>query len=249
MFYVYALIDPDSGKVFYIGKGTGNRVNTHEKFISGCNNVRRDAVIKKILKNYDSVPYNILEEFDNEDEAYIYEEKIILEIGIDNLTNIETSGRPPNQSGKKRSQETIKKIKENSKKQGKERTIEHIKQNAELFYNILNAINNRATRSSTIKNQNITIDLFNKVKRKYTMYVTYLNNYTDYYINPTKVSKTNGMQAKVFYENKDLLLKMYKLISEGKKRRNIASELNISLEFYDRMRKKEKDFNEYFGLN
>ena len=29
--YVYQLIDPRNNKVFYIGKGTGNRIHEHEK--------------------------------------------------------------------------------------------------------------------------------------------------------------------------------------------------------------------------
>ena len=30
-YYVYHLIDPRDNSVFYIGKGTGNRINDHQK--------------------------------------------------------------------------------------------------------------------------------------------------------------------------------------------------------------------------
>ena len=45
-FYVYALIDPRNEKVFYIGKGTGNRVFSHE-IESGKS---RDSEKKKIQR-------------------------------------------------------------------------------------------------------------------------------------------------------------------------------------------------------
>jgi hypothetical protein len=249
MYYVYVLIDPFTNKIFYVGKGSGKRVNSHEKFKSGCNNIHKDLVIKKILESHELVPYKILKEFNNEDDAYDYEEKIIQEIGIKNLTNIESSRRPPSQLGNKRSLETIKMITANTKKQGKARTIEHVKENAEVFYNILLSINNSVTRANAVKDLNVTVDLFNKVKRKYNMYVEILNENTDYYVEPKKVKKINGMQAKVFYENKEVLLEMYKMVKLGKKRRTIATELGISLDFYDRMLKKENDFNAYIGVN
>mgnify|MGYP001558540010 CR=1 FL=1 len=31
MFYVYRLVDPRDGKPFYIGKGSRNRINVHER--------------------------------------------------------------------------------------------------------------------------------------------------------------------------------------------------------------------------
>ena len=247
MFYVYTLIDPRTNKIFYVGKGTGNRVLLHKKFRSGCRNNQKDKVIKEILESHDTVPYHIVKEFSNENEAYDFEEKLIAEIGLKNLTNKTSSKRPPNQLSVKRSNETIKKIKVNSKKQGKERTIDHIVENSELFYNILTEINNNTLRSVVIKKLGITIDLYNKVKRKYSTYVSYLNNYTDYNVDIKLLKKFNGMQAKVFYENQEVLKKMYKMINESKKRRHIVKELGITNEFYDRMKNKEKDFIKYFN--
>ena len=60
MYYVYALIDPRNNKPFYIGKGKDNRAESHAKFQSGCNNIHKDNVIRKILKLYGSVPIQIL---------------------------------------------------------------------------------------------------------------------------------------------------------------------------------------------
>ena len=245
MFYVYSLIDPRNNKPFYIGKGSGDRVLTHQKFKSSCNNHHKDAVIKKILTEFNSIPYKILKEFDNELDAYLFEEKVIAQIGLKNLTNICDSNRPPTQKGKIRTAKTVNKIKENSKKQGKERTVEYVKNNSKLIFDILTAINAGERRGITINKLDITIDLFNKVKRKYLMYVDILNSTTPYCIKQVNIVKLNGMKHKVFFDNKKLLINMYSLINAGIKRKDIVNQLNISVDFYDRFKNQQEEFTLY----
>lgn len=50
--YVYELADPRTGEAFYVGKGIGNRLRSHEKAVRGgksSGNLAKDLVIRSIL--------------------------------------------------------------------------------------------------------------------------------------------------------------------------------------------------------
>ena len=71
MYYVYELIDPRDGAVFYVGKGQGNRVSQHVRdAISGriCNQAQHDLILNLIDARYLPIE-NIVAQFSEEDEA------------------------------------------------------------------------------------------------------------------------------------------------------------------------------------
>lgn len=87
-YYVYKLIDPRDSKVFYVGKGKGKRLYHHEKEALKGSNHPKCEMIRDILRSGNKVSYEIVNYFDNEKDAYYFEDCEIKKIGIDNLTNI-----------------------------------------------------------------------------------------------------------------------------------------------------------------
>ena len=98
-YYVYGLFD-EQDKIFYVGKGTGNRATYHltEKSLSSDANKHKVNKILKIGPENVGVKYRFK---DLQDELFAYdlEELTILEVGLDNLTNICLGAKPPNFKG------------------------------------------------------------------------------------------------------------------------------------------------------
>ena len=108
MYYVYELIDPRVNLPFYVGKGKNDRVYFHlsEKSRASSDNQRKFNKIQKIREEGYEPEIKIVKYFDNEDDAYFYEESLIKQYGRirydENgiLTNICESSRPPTHKGK-----------------------------------------------------------------------------------------------------------------------------------------------------
>ena len=139
------------------------------------------------------------------------------------------------------------KIKNNSLKQGTNRTIEYVKTHQDVIYKVLSMILERNRCVTILRETGITRDLYNKIKKKYLTYIELLNTHTDYTLIADHIKKTNGMQQKVFSDKKELLIELYRLINLNIKRKIILSELGISPAFYGRFRNKELEFISYYN--
>lgn len=108
MYYVYELIDPRVNLPFYVGKGKDKRAYFHlsEQSRAKSENIKKFDKIQKIRKEGYEPKIKIVKYFDDENNAYEYEEKLIKEYGrkdIDEggiLTNICDSSRPPKLKGR-----------------------------------------------------------------------------------------------------------------------------------------------------
>jgi hypothetical protein len=89
-YYVYTL--SYKGEIFYVGKGSKNRMLIHEKrAIKGVKSNNNSALFERInfiLSQGDSIEYTKIFETDNECEAYKFEFEVIGKIGLDNLCNL-----------------------------------------------------------------------------------------------------------------------------------------------------------------
>jgi hypothetical protein len=88
MYFVYELVDPRCGSVFYVGKGKGNRPEQHEAEARKGKRGRKCDRIRAIIEAGKTPAVNIVERFADELEAYEAEAAHIAKIGLANLTNI-----------------------------------------------------------------------------------------------------------------------------------------------------------------
>ena len=91
-YYVYQLIDPRNSKPFYVGKGKGERIYAHEREAEGKSQHPKCRVIREIKELGYVIEYKILKRFEDEEQAYLYEAEVILDIGLENLTNLVHGG-------------------------------------------------------------------------------------------------------------------------------------------------------------
>lgn len=88
-YYVYTYVYPVSmgGVVFYVGKGTGNRIDIHELEAKRGYTSKKHDIIRSILNAGEQVVKSIVFETDDEHEAFAYEYKLIKQYAP-TLTNI-----------------------------------------------------------------------------------------------------------------------------------------------------------------
>jgi uncharacterized protein len=106
-FYVYTLSDPITNKIFYVGKGTGNRVFAHAKAaIRAEKEIDRLDTVRKILRRGRAVRCEIIRHGMTDLEAYHVESALIDYIGLQGLSN-KVSGRDATRYGRMSVQEII----------------------------------------------------------------------------------------------------------------------------------------------
>jgi hypothetical protein len=111
-FYVYQL-KTSSGEIFYIGKGSGNRMYKHIQIAKGnsVNRKRNPKLYNKIslvVKNGGYIIPEILFKSNSENECFVKETELISVIGKSNLCNLTDGGEGT--SGYSLSDETKKRI-------------------------------------------------------------------------------------------------------------------------------------------
>jgi hypothetical protein len=91
-FYVYHLVDPRDAAVFYVGKGSGDRLRAHVREAEKGVRSRKCDRIREIVGAGQSVRHVVVKRFKDEAAAYAFEADEIARIGLDSLTNVLPGG-------------------------------------------------------------------------------------------------------------------------------------------------------------
>lgn len=91
-FYVYTLSDERDGRVFYVGKGSGNRIYNHQDEARSGHACYKCMTIRMIWNAGFAVNGTIVHETEQEEEALQYERDLVAEYGIENLCNVHPGG-------------------------------------------------------------------------------------------------------------------------------------------------------------
>lgn len=202
MYYVYFLISPSDDKIFYIGKGKGNRMRRHVhlakkgKISNGNDYLFRK--IKSILESYDDVIYKVVYKTDDEIDAYEKEKELINNYGLENLCNLSIGYNIITEEMKNKISNSVKKLYEN---------IEY----KEKLRQIYNSEDYKLSQSKALKNS-----ILHKEKMA-SLEVRNLisNNLKQYYINVYGEFKNNEVpchvceQKIIVYEREFLLSEKY----------------------------------------
>lgn len=93
--YVYTLTDPRDSAIFYIGKGTGNRIHQHEKDAANPKTVCSKKINK--IRDIQAASLEVSRSFNaffwDEQAAYDHETDLIESVGLANLTNVLPGGQ------------------------------------------------------------------------------------------------------------------------------------------------------------
>lgn len=91
-YYVYELIDPRDGTVFYVGKGKGDRLLAHEREAKTRADHPKHDRIRAIWADGCAVKRKVVAKFASEKAAYRFEEKRIAGYDRKSLCNIHAGG-------------------------------------------------------------------------------------------------------------------------------------------------------------
>jgi hypothetical protein len=92
MFYVYELLDPRDGSVFYVGKGKRDRIDAHEKEARAGKRGGKADRIREIEAAGLSVVKRKVARFGNAVDALRHEAGLVEHYGLDRLTNVLPGG-------------------------------------------------------------------------------------------------------------------------------------------------------------